>query len=97
MRAVDGAIDAFSETVHAARPHPGQRRAADEQTSSDLTDREQEVLTYLAEGANNSEIATALVISPKTVEHHVSRLYGKLGVSTRAEAAAYAARNLGSE
>ena len=62
-----------------------------------LTRRETEVLRLLAEGLTNREIAERLFISPKTAEHHVGRLYAKLGVSTRAEAAAYAARNLGAE
>jgi two-component system, NarL family, response regulator NreC len=67
-------------------------RAPDEQTSSDLTDREQEVLTYLAEGANNSEIAAALVISPKTVARHRENIMRKLNLHSRAELVRYAIR-----
>jgi len=67
-------------------------RAADEQTPSDLTDREQEVLTYLAEGANNSEIAAALVISPKTVARHRENIMRKLNLHSRAELVRYAIR-----
>ena len=55
------------------------------------------MLRLLGEGLSNREIAERLFISPKTAEHHVSRIYGKLGLSTRAEAAAYAVRNLGDE
>jgi DNA-binding NarL/FixJ family response regulator len=62
-----------------------------------LSRRETDVLRLLADGLSNREIAERLFISPKTAEHHVSRIYSKLGLSTRAEAAAYAARNLGSE
>jgi ATP/maltotriose-dependent transcriptional regulator MalT len=62
-----------------------------------LSRRETEVLRLLGDGLSNREIAERLFISPKTAEHHVSRIYGKLGVSSRAEAGAYAARNLGSE
>lgn len=62
-----------------------------------LTRRETEVLRLLAEGLTNRQIARRLFISPKTAEHHVGRIYAKLGVSVRAEAAAYAARNLGGE
>ena len=62
-----------------------------------LSRRETEVLRLLADGLSNREIAERLFISPKTAEHHVSRIYSKLGLSTRVEAAAYAARNLGSE
>ena len=62
-----------------------------------LSRREVEVLRLLGEGLSNREIAERLFISPKTAEHHVSRIYAKLGLSTRAEAAAYAVRNLGEE
>ena len=62
-----------------------------------LSKRETEVLRLLAEGRSNRAIGERLFISPKTVEHHVSRIYSKLGLGTRAEAAAYAARHLGSE
>jgi len=67
-------------------------RASVEQTSSDLTEREQEVLTYLAEGANNSEIATSLVISPKTVARHRENIMRKLNLHSRAELVRYAIR-----
>lgn len=62
-----------------------------------LSRREVEVLRLLGEGLSNREIAERLFISPKTAEHHVSRVYAKLGLATRAEAAAYAVRNLGEE
>ena len=62
-----------------------------------LTRRETEVLRLLAEGLSNRAIGERLFISPKTAEHHVGRVYAKLGVATRAEAAAYAVRNLGAE
>jgi DNA-binding NarL/FixJ family response regulator len=59
-----------------------------------LSRREQQVLRLVGEGLTNREIASRLYLSPKTVEHHVSRIYGKLGVRSRAEAAGYAARHL---
>ena len=62
-----------------------------------LSRREQEVLRLVGDGLSNREIGARLFISPKTAEHHVSRIYAKLGVSSRVEAAAYAARNLGAE
>jgi DNA-binding CsgD family transcriptional regulator len=55
-----------------------------------LTARETEVLRLLADGLTNRQIAGALFISEKTAEHHVSRILGKLGVSTRAAAGSVA-------
>jgi DNA-binding CsgD family transcriptional regulator len=75
----------------------GAKGRAGPKTAGLLSRRELEVLRLLAEGLTNREIAERLFISPKTAEHHVSRVYAKLGVSTRAEAAAYAVRNLGGE
>ena len=52
-----------------------------------LSSREQDVLRLLSEGMTDREIATALTISPRTVESHVSSVLRKLGVRNRAEAA----------
>lgn len=67
-------------------------RPADQQTASGLTDREQEILTYLAEGANNEEIATSLVISPKTVARHRENIMRKLNLHSHSELVRYAIR-----
>ena len=56
-----------------------------------LTRREEEVLELLALGLSNSKIGERLFISTKTAEHHVGRILSKLGLRSRAEAAAYAA------
>jgi two-component system response regulator NreC len=66
----------------------------DEKQSSlnGLTDREQEVLTLLADGATNAEIAEDLSISPKTVARHRENIMGKLNLHTRTELVKYAIR-----
>ncbi|HEY6072637.1 MAG TPA: response regulator transcription factor [Anaerolineales bacterium] len=64
----------------------------DKSTLDGLTDRESEVLTYLAEGAANTEIAEALVISPKTVERHRENIMKKLNLHSRSELVRYAIR-----
>ena len=56
----------------------------------DLTAQEMQVLALIAEGKTNREIATALFLSEGTVRNYVSSILSKLGVSNRAEAAAYA-------
>ena len=58
-----------------------------------LTPRQREVLGHIAHGASNSEIATRLFISSKTVEHHVGSILSRLDVRTRAEAVALTAAN----
>jgi ATP/maltotriose-dependent transcriptional regulator MalT len=55
-----------------------------------LSPRELEVLRLLATGATNRAIAEQLVLSERTVDRHVSNIFGKLGVSSRAAATAYA-------
>jgi DNA-binding NarL/FixJ family response regulator len=57
---------------------------------NDLTDREVDVLRILARGASNREIAEALVVSPRTVQHHLASVYDKINLRTRAGAAVFA-------
>jgi len=67
---------------------------SDRQKPSDeaLTQREVEVLRYLAQGLENKEIAELLVISEATVRTHVSNILGKLHLASRTQAALYALR-----
>jgi HD-GYP domain-containing protein (c-di-GMP phosphodiesterase class II) len=70
---------------------PPERSASRRAASADLlTEREIEVLRLLARGLSNPQIADSLVISKKTVEHHLEHIYNKLGISTRTSAVAYA-------
>ena len=57
-----------------------------------LSEREREIVTLVAEGRSNKEVAATLFLSAKTVEHHLSRAYGKLGVRSRVELASLVAR-----
>jgi NarL family two-component system response regulator LiaR len=73
-----------------AAASPPQTRAA---PGDQLTEREREVLTLIAEGLNNREIAESLIISEKTVKTHVSNILGKLGVEDRTQAAIWALKH----
>ena len=57
-----------------------------------LSPREQEVLTYVADGLSNQQIADVMVISPITVRNHVSNILSKLQVATRRDAMLFALR-----
>jgi len=71
---------------------PGQRVQSGGAAPFGLTERELEVLRLVAAGRGNRDIAAELFISPKTASVHVSNILGKLGVSSRGEAAATAYR-----
>ena len=61
-------------------------RAATKENPFGLTNRQAEILDLLTASLTNAEIAARLHISPKTVDHHVSAILGKLDVSSREEA-----------
>lgn len=58
----------------------------------ELTDREEEILRHLAQGATNQEIANALEVSEKTVRNRLSEIFSKLRLNNRTQAALYALR-----
>ncbi|MGN6215430.1 MAG: response regulator transcription factor, partial [Solirubrobacterales bacterium] len=77
-------IDGGSALSPRAEPTPAQ--------GQDLTSRETEVLTLVANGLSDREIAERLVLSPHTVHRHVANVRTKLGLPTRAAAVAAAAK-----
>ena len=78
--------DAAAAVIEAAGLPRGIRRVR----PADLTERQIEVLRLVSRGLSNSEIAEHLVLSRRTVEHHVQDVYVKIGASTRAGAAMFA-------
>jgi DNA-binding CsgD family transcriptional regulator len=88
------AADRLRKTLRAAglRGIPRGVRASTQTNPHQLTEREREVLELLCAGLRNSEIAERLCRSVRTVDHHVAAAFAKLGVGSRAEAVAAAAR-----
>jgi len=82
---LDVANRAVTELANNGRPHAT--------SLHDLTRRETEVLQLLTDGMNNRGIAQTLCLSVRTVEAHLSNLYGKLDVNSRTEAALWAVRH----
>lgn len=76
---------------------PARTPTADDRPALRLTPRELEVVTAVAEGAANKDIAAALGVSEQTVKNHLSSIFDKLGVSTRLELALYAVHHKLSE
>jgi DNA-binding NarL/FixJ family response regulator len=74
----------------ASQPSTHERRT---EAVAGLTPREVDVLRLLAAGRTDREIAEALYIGLRTAQTHVSRILGKLGAASRAEAAAWAVRH----
>jgi DNA-binding NarL/FixJ family response regulator len=77
-------IEHFGSAAPTAEPHP---------RLGDLTDREREMVSWVATGRSNTEIAEQLVVSPDTVRTHVSRAMVKLGARDRAQLVVFAIRS----
>jgi DNA-binding CsgD family transcriptional regulator len=88
--ALDAARDAFRRLGADPDARRLERTIGSAPSPAGLSAREVEVLGRLAQGATNREIAEALGISERTVDRHVSNIYAKLDVSTRAAATAFA-------
>jgi DNA-binding NarL/FixJ family response regulator len=86
-------ISAPIATILLQRMRDGTLVPEPELTGPDLSDRELQVLSLMAEGRANHEIADALVISPSTVHNHISNILVKLQVENRVQAAVRAVRN----
>jgi HD-GYP domain-containing protein (c-di-GMP phosphodiesterase class II) len=80
--------DAVAAVLEVADGRPARRR--DNLRPGGLSEREIEVLRLVAAGCSNPEIATRLVISRRTAEHHVQHIYAKVGVASRAGLALFA-------
>ncbi len=80
-----------AECVLAAAGHAARRRAAI--LPAGLTAREAEVLALASAGLTTAEIASRLVISPKTADSHIQHIYAKIGCSTRGAAVLFALKN----
>ena len=92
-----GAVPAMRLAAARLRERGAQRiargpRRSTRENPAGLTARELEVVGLLAQGLRNSEIAERLVVSERTVDHHVSAILRKLGVRSRTEAGAEATR-----
>jgi pimeloyl-ACP methyl ester carboxylesterase len=86
------AIDAFLGDV-LGQPNSATRPAGLEAAPEKLTPREIEVLRLIASGRSNREIADELVLSVRTVERHITNLYGKISARGKADATAFALRS----
>ena len=88
IHAVSSGEAIFSPSIaHRLMQYFGARQpTAPLQAFPDLTEREREILTLMAQGYTNMAIAEQLVLSPKTVRNHVSNIFSKLQVADRAEA-----------
>jgi DNA-binding NarL/FixJ family response regulator len=98
VAAGDAALDpAVQSHVVAALAGDGVRAAEPDRSTAahlpdDLTPREAEVLSLIAEGLTNAEIAERLVVSPTTIKSHINHLFAKAGLRDRTQAVNYAYR-----
>lgn len=85
-------LDPVSSAAVIEQIRRGNVVSEEDRVASQLTERELKILDLIADGMTNREIGEALYLSEKTVKHHVSDILGKLGITRRVEAAAFAIR-----
>jgi DNA-binding NarL/FixJ family response regulator len=82
-----------TEFVQAVRPLIDSSKATGGKLTYGLTPREREVLTLVAAGCANKEIARQCAVSEETIKHHLTRIFDKVGASNRTELAMFAQKN----
>ncbi len=85
----------MGETMWLLSVEPAGEAPASRLATASLTRRETEVLSWIAKGKTNRDVADILGMSPRTVNKHLEHVFEKLGVETRAAAAALASKELG--
>jgi predicted ATPase/DNA-binding CsgD family transcriptional regulator len=84
---------AWTDPARLGGAHRGSRPSTPSSQSTPLTPREHEIVTLIARGLSNREIAGELVISPATAARHVANILAKLGYSSRTQVASWATRH----
>lgn len=85
-------LDAASSAAVIDQIRRGNVVSEEDRLAQSLSEREQKILDLIADGSTNREIGDLLYLSERTVKHHVSDILGKLGLTRRVEAAAFAIR-----
>lgn len=85
-------LDAASSAAVIEQIRRGNVVSEEDRLAQALSEREQKILELIADGFTNREIGDQLYLSERTVKHHVSDILGKLGLTRRVEAAAFAIR-----
>lgn len=91
---LDGELWYSREALSQFLMEPRKAGSLPEEVAEQLTGREKEILTKIANGASNKEIADGLFISLHTVKSHIYNIYRKIGVTNRLKAAQWVAKHL---
>ena len=86
----EGKLLCLEDTIQLVKNWPEEEKTVVPGPLNDLTSREFEVLQLVAHGLSDSQVADRLVISPRTVNAHLTSIYSKLGVNSRAAATRFA-------